>query len=98
MTLAADTSFMVSLYGIDLNAPEARDWMVRTAEPILVPKRFETENALRLACFRERITAGELMELRRTWNPTFRPASSSFATSLRHDIGPSVRGSAGRTR
>ena len=55
MTLAADTSFMVSLYGVDVNTPEARAWMVRTAEPIVVSSalRFETENALRLACFRQ---------------------------------------------
>ena len=55
---------MVSLYGVDVNTPAARAWMVRTAEPIVVSSalRFESENALRLACFRQVITPGELMQ------------------------------------
>ena len=64
MTLAADTSFMVSLYGVDVNTPAARAWMACTARPIVVSSalRFESENALRLACFRQTITPGELMQ------------------------------------
>ena len=62
MTLCADASFLVSLYGGDINTPTARAWMAATAEPILASTalRFETENALRLACFRKTITPKEL--------------------------------------
>jgi predicted nucleic acid-binding protein len=62
MIVTADASFLVSLYGVDVNTPAARAWMAASAEPILLTGalRFETENALRLACFRGRITAAEL--------------------------------------
>ena len=64
MTVAADASFLVSLYGVDVNTPAARAWMVANAEPVLLTGalRFEAENALRLACFRGRITAAELAQ------------------------------------
>lgn len=64
MTVAADASFLVSLYGVDVNTPAARAWMASNAEPVLLTGalRFETENALRLACFRGRITAAELTQ------------------------------------
>ena len=64
MTIAADASALVSLYGKDVNSPAIRSWMVATAQPILVSSalRFETENALRLACFRKKITATELRQ------------------------------------
>ena len=64
MTVTADASFLVSLYGVDVNTPAARAWMVANAQPILLTGalRFETENALRLACFRGRITAAELAQ------------------------------------
>jgi predicted nucleic acid-binding protein len=64
MTATADASFLVSLYGVDVNTPAARAWMVANAQPILLTGalRFETENALRLACFRGRITATELAQ------------------------------------
>lgn len=59
MIVAADASFLVSLYGVDVNTPAARAWMAANAEPILLTGalRFEMENALRLACFRGRITS-----------------------------------------
>ncbi len=62
MIVTADTSFLVSLYGVDINTPAARTWMAANAEPILLTGalRFETENALRLACFRGRISSAEL--------------------------------------
>lgn len=64
MIQAADTSFMVSLYGGDGHTATARAWMVRTAEPIIVSTalRFETENALRLACYRRLISDMELAQ------------------------------------
>lgn len=64
MTVTADASFLVSLYGVDVNTPAARAWMAANATPILLTGalRFETENALRLACFRGRITAAELAQ------------------------------------
>lgn len=62
MTVAADSSFLVSLYGGDVNSPAARAWMAANAEPIVLTGalRFETENALRLACVRGLITVAEL--------------------------------------
>ncbi len=62
MIVAADASFLVSLYGGDWNTPAARAWMAANAEPVLLTGalRFESENALRLACFRGRIMAAEL--------------------------------------
>ncbi len=64
MTVTADASFLVSLYGVNVNTPAARAWMAANAEPVLLTGalRFETENALRLACFRGRITAAELAQ------------------------------------
>ena len=64
MIVPADASFLVSLYGVDVNTPAARTWMAANAEPVLLTGalRFETENALRLACFRGRITAAELAQ------------------------------------
>jgi len=62
MTASADPSFLVSLYGGDVNTAAARRWMVRHARPILISTaaRFETENALRLACFRRKLSRKEL--------------------------------------
>jgi len=64
MIVTADASLLVSLYGVDVNTPAARAWMAANAEPVLLTGalRFETENALRLACFRGRITAAELAQ------------------------------------
>jgi len=64
MTATADASFLVSLYGVDVNTPIARAGMVSCAEPIIVTLalRFESENALRLACFRGVISAAELQQ------------------------------------
>lgn len=64
MIVTADASFLVSLYGVDVNTPVARAWMAANAEPVMMTGalRFETENALRLACFRGRITTAELAQ------------------------------------
>ena len=64
MIATADASFLVSLYGGDVNTPAARAWMTASAQPILLTGalRFETENALRLACVRGRVTATELAQ------------------------------------
>lgn len=64
MIVTADASLLVSLYGVDVNTPPARAWMAANAEPVILTGalRFETENALRLACFRGRITAAELAQ------------------------------------
>lgn len=64
MTPTADASFLVSLYAGDTHTREARAWMVAHATPIVVTPalRFETENALRLAAFRQRITHEELRQ------------------------------------
>lgn len=64
MTVTADASFLVSLYGGDVNTPAARAWMAAVAQPILLTEalRFETENALRLARFRGKITSAELAQ------------------------------------
>jgi predicted nucleic acid-binding protein len=64
MILAADASFLVSLYGGDVKTPTARAWMARTAEPIVVSSalRFETENALRLACFQRKLSSTQLRQ------------------------------------
>lgn len=62
--VTADASFLVSLYGVDVNTPVARAWMQAAATPVRVTDalRFETENALRLAHFRGKITAAELQQ------------------------------------
>lgn len=64
MIVTADASFLVSLYGVDVNTPAARAWLAANAQPILLTGalRFETENALRLAFFRGRITSEELAQ------------------------------------
>ena len=64
MTVTADASFLVSLYGVDVNTPAARAWMAANANPVLVTDalRFETENALRLAHFRGKITEVDLKQ------------------------------------
>ncbi len=64
MIVTADASFLVSLYGGDVNAPAARAWMSANAAPVLLTGalRFETENALRLASFRGRLTTAELKQ------------------------------------
>jgi|GEM_PF-5841128 len=36
MTLTADASFLVSLYGVNVNTPAARAWMQAAATPLRV--------------------------------------------------------------
>lgn len=62
MKATADASFLVSLYRGDVNTPPARAWMAANATPLWVSGalRFETENALRLALVRGKLTPSEL--------------------------------------
>lgn len=62
MTATADASFLVSLYGGDVHTGVAAGWMAAHATPLFLtpPLRFETENALRLARFRNLLPADEL--------------------------------------
>lgn len=64
MKATADTSFLVSLYGGDVNTPPARAWMAANGTPLWIPGalRFETENALRLAQFRGQLAPSELQQ------------------------------------
>jgi hypothetical protein len=64
MIVTADASFLVSLYGVDIHTPSARAWLAANAQPILLTGalRFETENALRLACFRGCINTPDLLK------------------------------------
>lgn len=64
MIATADTSFLVPLYGGDVNTAAARAWMAANATPIRLtdPLRFETENAFRLACFQCVISMTELQQ------------------------------------
>ena len=62
MIATADASFLVSLYGRDINTPLAEQWMRSAGVPIwLTPFGwFEAENALRLSVFRGRLSPDEL--------------------------------------
>lgn len=64
MIVTADASFLVSLYGVDVNSPAARAWMQSHPTPVILTAalRFETENALRLAKFRGLIGELELLQ------------------------------------
>jgi predicted nucleic acid-binding protein len=58
----ADTSFLFSLYATDANSTKADAW--RQANPAPLPftafHRLELRNALSLALFQQRLTAGEI--------------------------------------
>lgn len=59
MRVYADTSFLVSLYGADEHSPAARACVEEMGAPLPYCdlQRFETENAVRLLCFRRIYTA-----------------------------------------
>lgn len=61
MVIAADTSFLFSLYGNDIHTPPAVAWSQQNAEVILISSlnRFELINALRFAEFRKSIAGGD---------------------------------------
>lgn len=61
MVTSADTSFLFSLYGNDVNTPRAVAWMKskRTALTLTSLAEYELGNALRFAEFRESIAPGE---------------------------------------
>ncbi len=56
--IAADTSFLFSLFGGDVRTAAARDWVIRARKPIAVTalNRYELGNALRFAAFRKVIS------------------------------------------
>jgi len=61
MVICADTSFLFSLYGNDVNTPRAVAWMKsqRCALTLNTLSEFELGNALRFAEFRKAIAPGE---------------------------------------
>ncbi len=61
MVTYADTSFLFSLYGNDVNTPRALKWIKAHRVPLVltVLNDFELGNALRFAEFRKGIAAGE---------------------------------------
>ena len=74
MVIAADTSFLFSLYGNDKHSPLAVSWSCRNTEVVLLSpfNRFELINALRFAECRSTIPAGASAQY-----------ASLFATDLR---------------
>jgi predicted nucleic acid-binding protein len=67
--ICADTSFLISYYGDDLNSEATRAQMSRaTALTIHAVSDFEITNALRLLVFRGKITVTQ----RETWLETYR--------------------------
>lgn len=96
MIVTADASFLVSLYGGDVNAPAARAWMSANAEPVLLTGalRFEAENALRLACFRGRLTPAELKQSLTDIESDLRLGSSSPSHWTLTSTGQRLGGSA----
>ncbi len=60
----ADTSFLISLYGDDVNSAAAREHQQCSSQPIQMHSlvRFELTNALRALVFRGKITKSQLLE------------------------------------
>ena len=60
----ADTSFLISLYGDDVNSAAAREHQQSSRQPIHMHAlvRFELTNALRALVFRGKITKSQLLE------------------------------------
>lgn len=56
--VCADTSFLISLYGTDVNTPAAKQHVAGAADRLVVHaiSDFEFANALRLLVFREKIS------------------------------------------
>ncbi len=61
MVTYADTSFLFSLYGNDVNTPKAVAWMKSQKKPLTLNSlgEYELGNALRFAEFRKAIAPGE---------------------------------------
>jgi predicted nucleic acid-binding protein len=61
--VAADTSFLFSLYGNDAHSPAARAWTQRAKAPLIVTAlgRFEFGNAMRFAAFRRAIPVADAL-------------------------------------
>lgn len=61
MVTYADTSFLFSLYGNDVNTPKAVAWMKSQKNPLTLNSlgEYELGNALRFAEFRKAIASGE---------------------------------------
>lgn len=61
MVISADTSFLFSLYGNDVNTSRALAWLRHRRSPLVlsVLAEFELANALRFAEFRKAIAVGD---------------------------------------
>jgi predicted nucleic acid-binding protein len=59
----ADTSFLFSLYGNDAHTAAAQAWVLQSPLPIAVSLlgRYEFQNAVRFAAFRQAITQAEAL-------------------------------------
>lgn len=73
MVISADTSFLFSLYGSDINTPPAIAWSMANTEAIFISSlnHFELINALRFAEFRKAIAPG---------------SAAAFSTQFEFDI------------
>lgn len=62
-TIAADTSFLFSLYGGDAHTVAARAWAAQARQPILVTalNRYEFGNAVRFAAFRKMVLPSDAL-------------------------------------
>ena len=58
--ICCGTSFLFSLYGNDVNSPQAVAWIAQCTEPVSLSAftRYELENALRFAEFRRTLAPG----------------------------------------
>lgn len=67
MKTYADTSFLVSLYVVDVHTDKANAWMKRQAEPLpFTPlHRHELRNAIRLAVWRKELDSVQRREIYR---------------------------------
>jgi predicted nucleic acid-binding protein len=62
-TIVADTSFLFSLFGNDVQTAAAHRWVVSARQPITVSmlNRFEFGNAIRFAAFRKAISQADAL-------------------------------------
>lgn len=75
--IAADTSFLFSLFGSDAHSAAAQGWAQQTKQPIAVTalNRYEFANAIRFAAFRKVISQSDA-----------RTSLAAFDADLKHGI------------
>ncbi len=75
--IAADTSFLFSLFGNDAHTAAAQGWAQQTKQPIAVTalNRYEFANAIRFAAFRKVISQSDA-----------RTSLAAFDADLKHGI------------